>query len=88
MDAPGGTAQGAGAVKRRFCRCLLTAILLTAGVFTHAAVLEPGTPEFVVPAYNQKIVAVAQTAGERSTQVRVGTLYRRIGNVTASAILV
>lgn len=64
MDAPGGTAQGAGAVKRRFCRCLLTAILLTAGVFTHAAVLEPGTPEFVVPAYNQKIVAVAQAAGE------------------------
>ena len=64
MDAPGGTAQGAGAVKSCFCKILLMAVLLSAGVFLYGAVLEPGTPVFAAPAHNQKIVAVAQAPVE------------------------
>lgn len=51
-------------MKRCFGKILLTAVLLSAGVFLHGAVLEPGTPVFAAPAHNQKIVAVAQAPVE------------------------
>ena len=62
MDAPGGTAQGAGAVKKLLQLTLLAVCLWITLPLCGEVILPPGTPVFSAPAHNQKIVAVAEQA--------------------------